>query len=280
MVSSSGQSLNRPRTSSPEDPSIGKDYLDAALTEALRALHAAEAGGDTELEAQARYELALIYQERGDFAEGFHHLLAAHQDAKKREERLRIQNLELARVNEEMQFLHTQLEERNEVLQQISSEDPLTRLLNRRYLGLQLSSEVRRARRHSRPLCLIMCDIDHFKDINDSFFTHSVGDAVLRRIAAILRESIRITDIVGRYGGDEFTLILTDTDLQGGVALAERLREAAASCPWSLIAPGLSVTLSMGVAELGSGGDVQSLIAAADARLYDAKRAGRDRVVS
>jgi diguanylate cyclase (GGDEF)-like protein len=201
------------------------------------------------------------------------------EQARQREETFRLQSIELARANEELQFLHTQLEERNRVLEQISNDDPLTGLKNRRYLWLRLSTEVRRARRHQRPLCAMMCDIDHFKAINDRF-THTVGDAVLSRIGGILRDAIRTTDIAGRYGGDEFTLLLTDTDLEGATMLAERLREAVSLHPWSELAESLAVTLSVGVTQFQSDQDVHALISAADSRLYEAKRAGRNQVMN
>ncbi len=203
------------------------------------------------------------------------------EQARQQEEIFRLRNIELARANEELQRLHSQLEERNRWLEQISVEDPLTGLQNRRYLALQLGVEVRKALRHGRPLCVAMCDIDHFKSVNDRF-SHAVGDEVLRRIGGIFRAVIRMTDVATRYGGEEFVLLLPDTDLEGATALAGRLRDAVVAHPWHELADGLSVTMSIGLALLPADGesDGDRLIAAADSRLYEAKRAGRDRVIA
>lgn len=201
------------------------------------------------------------------------------EQARQQAEIFRLRNIELARANEELQLLHTQLEERNRLLEQISVEDALTGLQNRRYLALQLGVEVRKALRHDRALCVAMCDLDHFKAINDRF-SHAIGDEVLRRVGAIFRAEIRVTDVATRYGGEEFIVLLPDTDLGGAAALAERLREGVADHPWSELVNGLSVTVSIGVAQLSPGGNPESLLADADARLYQAKHAGRNRVIS
>lgn len=198
--------------------------------------------------------------------------------AKQQEEIVRLRNIELMRANQDLQVRQEQLTAENRQLHQISIEDSLTRLFNRRYLDLQLGVEVSRARRHPRPLCVAMCDVDHFKEINDRH-SHAVGDEVLKAIARIFRETARVTDILARFGGEEFLLILPETDLAGAEALAERIRTAVATYNWSGIAPGLRVTLSIGVAELLETMDSSALLAAADARLYAAKRSGRDRVV-
>jgi two-component system, cell cycle response regulator len=120
--------------------------------------------------------------------------------------------------------------------------------------------------------------MDFFKEVNDRF-SHAVGDAVLRRVASILLESSRSPDIVSRYGGEEFLLILPETDLEGALALAERVRAGVERYPWEGLAPGLSVTISIGVACLEEGGTPESLVATADLRLYQAKRVGRNRVL-
>jgi diguanylate cyclase (GGDEF)-like protein len=198
--------------------------------------------------------------------------------ARQQEEIVRLRNIELQQANQDLQVRQEQLTAENQELHQISIEDSLTLLFNRRYLDLQLGVEVSRARRHPRPLCVAMCDVDHFKDINDRH-THTVGDEVLRTIARVFRDTARGTDILARFGGEEFLLILPETDLAGAEALAERIRTAVADHEWSEIAPELRVTMSIGVAELLETMDSSALLAAADARLYAAKRSGRDRVV-
>lgn len=122
-----------------------------------------------------------------------------------------------------------------------------------------------------------MCDIDHFKQINDRF-SHALGDEVLRRIARVFRETARQDDLLCRYGGEEFLLLLPETDLAGAQVLAERLRSAVAEHPWNTLHPELDVTLSIGLAELEAAYDADMLLRSADMRLYEAKRQGRDRV--
>jgi diguanylate cyclase (GGDEF)-like protein len=124
-----------------------------------------------------------------------------------------------------------------------------------------------------------MCDIDLFKKVNDRY-SHTVGDKVLKRMAGIMKDAARTTDLVIRYGGEEFLLILPDTDRTGAAVVTERIRTRVSAHEWSDIAEGLSLTLSIGVSELGPNDDGAALIAASDAKLYEAKRAGRDRVVA
>ncbi len=201
------------------------------------------------------------------------------EQARQQEEIFRLRNVELASVNKELQALQRELEERNQELYQISVHDPLTGLHNRRYLEEHLAIELGRAARYGRPLCAVICDIDHFKVINDEF-SHGIGDEVLRRIGAIFRETVRISDIATRYGGEEFLLILPDTDIPGAEFLAQRLRSAVARHPWAEVGADLMVTLSIGLAKLEAGGTKETLIAAADSRLYEAKRAGRDQIMA
>ncbi len=199
--------------------------------------------------------------------------------ARQQEEIYRLRNVELAQANQELKALQAQLEAKNRELQQISIEDSLTGLYNRRYLDLQLELEISRAVRQHQPLAVAMCDIDHFKEVNDRH-SHAIGDEVLRRIAHLLSRAARLTDTIARYGGEEFLLILPDTDSAGARTLAERLRLLVAEQPWGELQAGLQITVSIGVAQLGPGMDTHGLLRAADARLYEAKRAGRDRVVA
>ncbi len=201
------------------------------------------------------------------------------EQARQQEEIFRLRNVELARANEELQMLQAELEEKNRRLHQISVEDPLTGLRNRRFLELQLGVEVKRAMRHRRPLTVAMCDIDRFKAINDRL-SHAAGDEVLRRVGEIFRATVRMSDIATRYGGEEFLVILPDTDIAGAELLAERLREAISTHSWDEIDPDLFVTLSIGIAKLELPAGPDDLIALADERLYEAKRAGRNRVVA
>jgi diguanylate cyclase (GGDEF)-like protein len=197
--------------------------------------------------------------------------------ARQQEELYRLRYVELAAANDELRRLHAELEARNRELQRVSIEDALTGLYNRRYFDAQLEQELARALRYQRPLAVALCDLDHFKSINDRF-SHRVGDEVLRAVGQLFRATIRADDIAARYGGEEFVLILPETDRDGALVLLERLSRVIAEYAWERIAPGLGVTLSIGVAALGPVATSEELLAAADANLYRAKAAGRDRV--
>ncbi|MGB5733746.1 MAG: GGDEF domain-containing protein [Thiohalocapsa sp.] len=154
--------------------------------------------------------------------------------------------------------------------------DPLTRLANRGWLRENFERELMKADRHGSSLALTMFDIDHFKAINDRF-GHQAGDRVLVALAERARGLMRDYDMVSRWGGEEFIVLLPDTDLNGALRLAERLRAEIASMGVPDVG---KVTCSFGVAERREGESMDSLINRADAALYQAKDAGRDRVVS
>ncbi len=157
--------------------------------------------------------------------------------------------------------------------------DALTGLANRRSLEETLTSALARARRLGHELCLVLADIDRFKQVNDRY-GHPAGDEVLRAFAQSLADSVREGDVAGRWGGEEFALILVGTDVAGGVELAERARRATAAHPVTTgIGELVTVTASFGVASCSGTASVDDLIAAADDALYQAKREGRDRVV-
>jgi diguanylate cyclase (GGDEF)-like protein len=166
------------------------------------------------------------------------------------------------------------------LLQQLADRDPLTGCYNRRFLqkGL-LNAELERARRYGTPLSVILCDIDHFKRINDTY-GHAAGDQVLADFAGLLLTLTRDTvDSVVRYGGEEFLLVLPQTDLAGAQALAERIRAAFADAPDASV----RATASFGIAAVPAQAaslpaSSEALIGAADAQLYAAKRGGRNMV--
>jgi len=155
--------------------------------------------------------------------------------------------------------------------------DALTGLYNRRYMESHLASLLAQAR-PDRPLSLLIIDIDHFKPINDTY-GHAAGDEVLREFAGRIARSIRGIDLAARYGGEEFVVIMPDTSLSAAASVAERLRLAIAEETFrvSSHAAGLRVTASLGVS--GPGGDADAMLKRADLALYEAKRAGRNRVV-
>lgn len=158
--------------------------------------------------------------------------------------------------------------------------DSLTGAYNRRQLTGQLPSELSRAARYSRPLTLIMADVDHFKQINDRY-GHSVGDQVIAGLSQRLRALIREVDWVVRYGGEEFAIVLPETDLQKAVDVAERFRRDLEHTPISTTAGNLNVTVSFGVAEFSAANDnADSLLNRADQAMYESKRGGRNRVTA
>jgi diguanylate cyclase (GGDEF)-like protein len=154
--------------------------------------------------------------------------------------------------------------------------DGLTGLANRRAASDALHAEAARAERLGTPLSVVLADLDGFKDVND-VHGHAVGDAALRVFADVLRETLRESDVAGRWGGEEFLLLLPGADEEGAAQLAERVRIALAARSIPGI-PGLRVTASFGVAEHAGETNTEQLIAAADSALYRAKRAGKDRV--
>lgn len=155
--------------------------------------------------------------------------------------------------------------------------DHLTGLANRRRFERQLEREITRTLRYTRPFCLLLLDIDHFKQVNDSY-GHETGDEVIRSVAKTLQAGTRGIDTAARIGGEEFALLLTETELSGGLEVAERLRLAikAADVP-----PVGSVTASFGVAEFPlCAQNGRELVSVTDAAMYEAKRQGRNRVIS
>ena len=161
----------------------------------------------------------------------------------------------------------------------LATVDPLTAVLNRQALIGRIEAELERASRYGRPLSLVLVDLDHFKRVNDTH-GHSAGDTVLREFAAVLQANVRAVDIVGRYGGEEFMLVLPETDADAAAAMAEKLRRVVAGRQIRIEDGNiLSITMSAGVAGgLGPHLRLEALINDADAALYSAKALGRDQV--
>ncbi|HEX7022148.1 MAG TPA: GGDEF domain-containing protein, partial [Trueperaceae bacterium] len=158
---------------------------------------------------------------------------------------------------------------------QLAHTDALTGLPNRRQMEVLIESEIRRAERYSRPFCVVLIDIDNFKHFNDTF-GHEVGDKVLAQMAHTVRHALRQSDTFGRWGGEEFILLVPETDVQGSLQLAEqiRLRVLAQQFPRNQ-----TVTISCGIAAFRPGDGVQRLVNRADSALYRAKGQGKNRVV-
>jgi diguanylate cyclase (GGDEF)-like protein len=165
----------------------------------------------------------------------------------------------------------------HEVVFRMAVTDGLTGLANRKHLDTLLVDEIARARRHARPLSVLMFDIDLFKRVNDTY-GHLAGDSVLRGVAAILEKRLRPNDRLGRYGGEEFCAMLPETPAASAVRIAEELRALVEEHAFVSDDREVRVTISVGVAALGAGMQLHDLYRAADEMLYEAKRAGRNRV--
>lgn len=189
----------------------------------------------------------------------------------------RLKHVQLAEAYQSLQELHTQLEQQRRLLERQSTEDPLTGLFNRRYLDSRLGEAFRRSQRYAHPLSVALMDLDFFKRINDKL-SHAVGDEVLKTVARILQDNTRETDIVSRYGGEEFAVVFIDTPLEQAVQAGEKIRRTIENHPWHEIHPDLKVTVSIGFSDDLTLENHEHLLNAADTKLYEAKQAGKNRV--
>lgn len=170
--------------------------------------------------------------------------------------------------------LHKQ---QQEALSHLARTDSLTELPNRRYFMERLNEELHRCRRHKEEAALIMLDIDHFKLVNDTW-GHAVGDEVLQELARRTQNCLRVTDLAGRLGGEEFSILLPGTDKQGGMVFAERLRRSIAETPFATASGLLNITISLGVSRLTTSDHIpDEPLLRADQALYHAKGSGRNR---
>lgn len=183
----------------------------------------------------------------------------------------------LDRIN----FFQSRLvKEQREKVRQLARRDQLTGLYNRREFESRFEEEFERARRYDLNLAVLMLDLDHFKEVNDTY-GHQAGDTVLQRVGQVMKSSSRQVDIAGRYGGEEFTMVLPETDEDGGANVAERVKDKVEQLDFETEdGEAFSVTTSIGVAGLrGNERNHEDLIRRADEALYRAKEAGRNRVV-
>jgi two-component system, cell cycle response regulator len=190
----------------------------------------------------------------------------------------------LARVRAQLRIkdLTDQLQIANEKLQALVEIDDLTGLFNMRNIYSKLDYEIKRAQRYSRHIAVVMMDMDHFKKVNDQN-DHLFGSFVLKEVGGIIKKSIRDTDIGARYGGDEFIIILTETDNEGVRTFCERLRQTIANYNFTNSGSSMRLTSSLGYAiakPVNQLLDARSLVKWADKALYDSKSAGRNRVCS
>jgi len=212
------------------------------------------------------------------------------------ERRLILEMFDVLRLAEESEARYEELEHRmlslqrenldltvkNRLLSEVSSRDSLTGLYNRWFVMEKIDTELNRSLRHGSPMSLLMMDVDHFKRINDTW-GHSAGDQVLQGIGKLLRDCCRVYDVPGRYGGEEFCIVLPETKIGNTSAVAERIRQRLAATELQCGDTSIAVTASIGIAGMDAPdeGDTLSpagLIERADRALYSAKNRGRNRV--
>lgn len=188
---------------------------------------------------------------------------------------------EIQVVEEAIGELHASLiqnEEARQALETLANKDGLTGLTNRRHFMQLAEVEIQRAQRYRRPVTVGMADLDFFKKLNDTF-GHSAGDTVLRDFAELMRETLRQSDLMCRYGGEEFAFVFPESSVEEAAQLAERFRAACAECEIRLVdGRGVRVTMSMGLAD-ASDCPLEIALNRADEALYEAKRQGRNRIV-
>ncbi|MBC7917263.1 MAG: GGDEF domain-containing protein [Rhodoferax sp.] len=184
-------------------------------------------------------------------------------------------NLELAEVQRGLARANRTLRANEARLAQLAVTDPLTGLANRRHLLDFMAQALERSLRFDSTFSIIMADIDFFKKVNDQY-GHDQGDVVIKAVAALLQNMVRSVDLVARFGGEEFVIVVQEAGLQSAVELAQRLRQGMAGLVFEQVSGG--VTGSFGVAELAAGDDSDALIKRADEALYQSKRSGRNQV--
>jgi len=275
--------------------------LPAAIALYSKALAQAHDTDDHAMLFEMHQGLYQSYKQLGDLANALKHheaMLPLEREEMKqradRQARLLLNRIEMenaqaaaerARLDAQVQRLRAaQLESENQLLAskalelgRHAMEDQLTGLANRRRVDHELPAQLAVARERRAALSLAAVDLDHFKQVNDRY-GHAVGDDVLKAIARLLTENTRSTDLLARMGGEEFIVLFVGTPLPVAADICERLRHAVQAYDWNSIAAGLRVTISVGLCDAMEGIDVRQLLERADASLYTAKRAGRNRV--
>lgn len=292
---------------------LGNTFLTSGNTEQAldylkRALILAGEIKSEEFSYKVHQSLSQVYEQLGNHALGLTHFKAffKHREpvfgqeaernlnrvlveaeiekGQKEAEIFRLKHVELAKAfeclrqaDDQKTELLEKLRQQTEDLERLAREDGLTGLLNRRSIDHRMTEEFKRARRFGHPLSVAIADIDYFKGINDRY-SHGVGDQVIKAVAEILKGNSRKVDSVGRYGGEEFVIILTETAIAGALQPCEKVRRVIADYEWGQIASGLNVTISMGLADLSTASSHEELLSNADEKLYEAKNRGRNQV--
>lgn len=272
--------------------------FDQALAHLQQALNLAEADEMLGEQAKCHEMLSEIYELQADLAQALDHYKRFHtlreqvagEEATKRLAVLKVTHqLETAQRNAEIYRLRNvelqrEIQERERaetILARLAMLDPLTGLYNRRQFFASSTDELDRAVRFQHPLSALMMDVDHFKQVNDRF-GHLVGDQVLGQVAETIRSGLREMDIIGRFGGEEFAVVLPRTDANSGLVVADRIRQSIAEREFSSGSERFHVTVSIGVADraAGPGDNLDALLRRADQALYAAKQAGRNKTIA
>ena len=226
---------------------------------------------EREVDGEKRIECVLMEMSIRDDYEN--ELVQAKRNAERILQETDEANLKLQQLLKEVEAKKSELELLNVQFQQLAVTDSLTGLFNRRYFEEQMTFFLNDNRHTQKPFVLLLLDIDHFKSINDTY-GHQVGDLVLQELSSMLQNTFRMGDVVSRIGGEEFTILLPDTDESTGYQLAEELRSTVEQSQWSCA----SVTVSMGVTVVKQQDTSSTILARADQALYASKNSGRNRV--
>lgn len=167
--------------------------------------------------------------------------------------------------------------ENDQKMELFATTDPLTGLFNRRKMLELVENEVVRFQRNQKPFLLAIADVDHFKQFNDNY-GHDCGDYVLKKASDLLKDTLRQQDVVSRWGGEEFLIMLPDTDLEGGMAAFEKLRETVANTRYEYAKKTFSITITLGISRYDGQRDIDDTVKLADEALYKGKREGRNRI--
>lgn len=259
-------------------PEEGTDELEQAITDILAdGRHDEHPAREALASLWQNYQHHLTQLERMTcISDGFQTaLIQQHQTLEQRYDRQMRQVRKIVRISDHYQEM---LRDVNATLKLASTRDPLTNLANRRLMMERMEAEIAATDRHRRPLSLILVDIDHFKNINDSM-GHDAGDRVLIEMSRALARELRTYDVCARWGGEEFMILLPDTPGTGAMRVAERVCQTMRTLPYLGLPPETRVTVSIGVAEYGPGSSLGEAVKRADAALYAAKHGGRDRAV-
>jgi len=182
------------------------------------------------------------------------------------------------RLRERTKQQYIALQEALELNKTLATTDELTGLYNRRYFMKKIAQQKALSERNDSDFVLCFCDLDHFKQINDTF-GHHTGDIVLQKFSDILKSSIREIDYAARFGGEEFVCLLVNTDLENAIKVTERIRESLERYNFNDIAPSLQATVSIGVSNFKQFNTIQETLMSADNRMYRAKNKGRNKVI-